>query len=85
MAPADEASSQVERLFAELQRPKFRKSFYLDADAAMKAEGLQPDQIPAELLDTLRGLSLLELGVIARVNNELQPLKGDQAMIMGPL
>lgn len=79
------SADEVERLFAELQNPAFRKSFYLDADAAMETAGLNANQIPAELMNTLKGLSHLELGVIARVNRELGPLKGDEAMLMGPL
>jgi hypothetical protein len=79
------SADEVERLFAELQNPAFRKSFYLDADAAVETAGLNASQIPAELMNTLKGLSHLELGVIARVNRELGPLKGDEAMLMGPL
>jgi hypothetical protein len=55
------SAEEVERLTAELQKPMFRKSFYLDADAAMTAAGLDASEIPAELVNTLKGLSLLEL------------------------
>ena len=63
---------EVGKLAQELQGPVFRRLFYVDADAALEAAGLNAGEIPAGLLNTLKGLSLHELGFVARVNRELK-------------
>lgn len=82
------SAEQVGRLADTLQDPVFRRLFSVDADAALDAAGLNAGEIPTGLLDTLKGLSLLELGLMARVTRELKDKLSDedwQAIAMGPL
>ena len=79
------SSEEVGKLADALQQPQFRRAFSMNADAAMEGASIDAAEIPADLLNTLRGLSLLELGVIARVNRELEGLKGNDVMIQMPV
>lgn len=79
------SAEEVGRLADALQDPVFRRSFTVDPDAALANADLNAGEIPEALLNTLKGLSLHELGFLARVNHELRDLKGDTVMVMAPL
>lgn len=74
----------VAEIAQELQMPAFRRHFFESPEEAV-GELPHGSELPPALLDTLKGLSLLELGVVARISRELDPLKGDRVMIMMPL
>lgn len=80
-----DSAEEVGRLADALQDPVFRRRFSVDADAALEEADLNAEGIPEALLNTLKGLSLHELGFLARVNHELRDLKGDAVMVMAPL
>jgi hypothetical protein len=82
------SAEEVGKLADELQKPVFRRQFSVDADDALDGAGLDASEIPAGLLDTLKGLSLVELGVMARMTRELKDTLSEddwQAIAMGPL
>lgn len=67
-----EMSAELQKLSELLADAEKRKSFYLDPDGTMVKQGVDASRIPPALLDTLRGLSHLELGVVARFNTTLR-------------
>jgi len=76
-------SDELLKLAALLADAEKRKSFYLDPDGTMAKEGVDASAIPAGLLDTLRNLSHLELGVVSRVNGMLRDrLTDDQLRLI---
>jgi hypothetical protein len=84
------SAEDVGKLFEALQSPTFRRAFSESAQEAMANQ--QPPinmaAIPDALLDTLQGLSLQELGFIARVNRELWEGLSEaerEMMLNGPL
>jgi hypothetical protein len=82
------SAEEVGKLADKLQDPVFRRLFSVDADAALGWAELNAGEIPEGLLDTLRGLSRGELGLMARVTHELREKLSDdewQAIAMGPL
>ncbi len=68
-------ASYSSRAFAELgevlRDPKQRKSFWLDPEKALGEVGIDPNDIPAAVRETLQDLSYEELRVLARVNASL--------------
>ncbi|HJU57198.1 MAG TPA: hypothetical protein VJ774_00460 [Actinomycetota bacterium] len=76
----------VEVLAQMLQQPAWRRRFHETPDEAL-GDIQNSEQIPQELLDTLRGLSLIELGAVARVTRELKDsgMAGDERMLRMPL
>jgi hypothetical protein len=82
-----ESETEVDKLRVAIQKPTFRRAFYDDPSSALKSEGIDAGQIPEGLLETLRGLSVGELGLIARVTHELEAegLVGDEIMLRMPV
>lgn len=70
-----EATSSSSGTFAKLgevlRDPKQRKAFWLDPEKALGNVGLDPNDIPAAVRETLHDLSYEELRVLARVNASL--------------
>jgi len=66
------AEDEVEKLAEALQAGPFRAAFSHDPEGAMDGAGIDASLIPAEFIDTLKGLSLQELGVISRTTRELR-------------
>lgn len=87
MAPRGGAVDEIEKLRVALQRPTFRRSFYDDAFQALQEEGIDASVIPDGLITTLRGLSVHELGLVARVTHELEVegLVGHEGLLQIPL
>ena len=84
------SAEDVGKLFEALQEPAFRREFSENAEEAMLHHDPTIDiaGIPVALLNTLEGLSLHELGFVARVNHELNEGLSDeerQMMVLGPL
>jgi len=84
------SAEDVGKLFEALQEPAFRRAFSENAEEAMlhHEPTINMDGIPVALLNTLEGLSLHELGFVARVNHELSEGLSDeerQMMVLGPL
>ena len=84
------SAEDVGKLFEALQEPAFRRAFSENAEEAMRhhVPPINMGGIPDALLNTLKGLSLHELGLVARVNHELsEGLSDDERAIMvnGPL
>lgn len=83
------SAEDVGKLFEALQEPAFRRAFSENAEEAMgQVPTINIDGIPVALLNTLAGLSLHELGFVARVNHELNEGLSDderQMMVQGPL
>jgi len=84
----DEAASELEKLAELLRDLQKRKSFYLNPEAMMEAEGVDADAIPPRFLDTLKELSHAELGVVSRVESLLRDRLSDdelQLIVMFPV
>lgn len=82
------SAEEVSKLADALQDPIFRRLFSVDADAALQSAEIDASEIPGGLLDSLTGLSLLELGFMARVTRELRDTLSEedwQVIAMGPL
>ena len=67
-----EASEELEKLAEVLAQPELRKAFWLDPDATMKQVDVDVSKIPFALIDTLKTLSPLELGLVSRITTTLR-------------
>jgi len=65
------SSEAFAKLGQILGDPKQRKSFWLDPEKALDTVGLDANDIPAAVRETLLDLSYEELRVLARVNASL--------------
>ena len=68
---ASSSSGAFAKLGEILGDPKQRKSFWLDPEKELARVGLDPNDIPAGVRETLHDLSYEELRVLARVNASL--------------
>jgi hypothetical protein len=68
---ASTGSGPFEKLGEVLRDPKQRKAFWLDPEGTLAKIGVDPDEIPERVRDTLHDLSYEELRVLARVNASL--------------
>jgi hypothetical protein len=76
-------SAELQKLSDLLADDDLRRAFYLDPDDTMAEAGVDTSVIPAGLLDTLKGLSHLELGVVSRTNTKLRGrLKDDELRLI---
>ncbi|HEY7659372.1 MAG TPA: hypothetical protein VIC58_02100 [Actinomycetota bacterium] len=78
------AEEAVDQLATMLQDPTYRRQFVKNPDEAL-GQIADAELIPEELVSSLRGMQLGELGFVARVNNELRNLKGNPVIIQMPL
>ena len=69
---ATSAFDELAKLGAVISDANRRKQFANDPDGTLRAVGINPALIPADVLETLSGLSAAELRVLASVKQSLK-------------
>ena len=75
-------SAELAKLSALLADVDLRRAFYMDPDGTMAKQGVGVGLIPPGLLNMLKGLSHLELGVVSRANLKLLEMTEDQLRLI---
>ena len=76
-------SAELGKISALLADVDLRRAFYLDPDGTLAKQGVDTGAIPQGLLEMLKGLSHLELGVVSRANLKLlERLTADQLRLI---
>jgi hypothetical protein len=71
MAGTESQGGEIAKLGDVISNPELRKSFANDPHGTLQNAGIDKDQIPSEVMDTLSGLTPDELAVLDRVRTSL--------------
>jgi hypothetical protein len=77
----ESASEHMQKLGDVISDPKLRKSFFIDPSGTLRDAGVDVDEIPHAVRETLFDLSHEELRSLARVKGSLRGARMSQADI----